>query len=109
MREIVKRTVNEYDPSKLFSISVQKQMLMEECIRLNGRHDYKKNHTLVFSTISGTLRTFQIKMCCLATIRYQINNLQFLPCFLPFITQQVYMSPKWQGKLRIRFLHVSLA
>jgi len=44
MREIVKRTVNEYDPSKLFSIAVQKQVLMEECIRLNGGTITKEPH-----------------------------------------------------------------
>jgi len=36
MWEIVKQVIEEYDPVKLFSIAVQKQVLMEECIQLNA-------------------------------------------------------------------------
>jgi len=44
MWEIVKQVVEEYDPAKLFSIAVQKQVLMEECIRLNGGPIVKEPH-----------------------------------------------------------------
>ena len=42
--EIVKQVVKEYDPAKMFSIAVQKQVLMEECIRLNGGTIKKEPH-----------------------------------------------------------------
>jgi hypothetical protein len=44
MWEIVKEVVTEYDPHKLFSIAVQKQVLMEECIRLEGASITKEPH-----------------------------------------------------------------
>jgi len=42
--EIVKQVAKEYDPNKLFSIAIQKQVLMEECIRLNGGPIVKEPH-----------------------------------------------------------------
>jgi len=44
MWEIVKQVVKDYDPAKLFSIAVQKQVLMKECIRLNGGSVVKEPH-----------------------------------------------------------------
>jgi len=44
MWEIVKQAVNGYDPEKLFSIAIQKQVLMEECVRLKGGSITKEPH-----------------------------------------------------------------
>jgi len=44
MWEIVKEVVSEYDPAKLFSIAVQKQVLFLECIRLRGASILKEPH-----------------------------------------------------------------
>jgi len=41
---IVKQVVAEYDPHKLFGIAVQKQVLMEECMRLEGGPMVKEPH-----------------------------------------------------------------
>lgn len=44
MWALVKRFVDDFEPRKLFNIAVQKHVLMQQCVDLEGKEIYKEHH-----------------------------------------------------------------